>query len=112
MKVLALSSDLIFRTKIESTAKSLGCAVVRGVDAIGEEDETVVLIDLDSAWPAAHREVAMLSRKPRVRIVAFGSHVRKDLFEEARAAGITEVMSRSAFVNKLPAMLAQRTGKQ
>ena len=104
MNVLALCNDMIFRTKIESTAKSLGCTVVRGVDALGDEP-AIVLIDLDSVWPAAREIVSMLSRERRVRIVAFGSHVRADLFAEARAAGIEEVMARSAFVNKLPTIL-------
>jgi hypothetical protein len=108
VNVLALCNDMIFRTKIESTARSLGCNVVRNVDALGDdsgEDVLVVLIDLDSAWPGAQRVVSTLSRKRLVRVVAFGSHVRADLFAEARAAGISEVMARSAFVTKLPTIL-------
>lgn len=105
MNVLALCHDMIFRTKIESTARALGCTVLRGAEAL-EADGGVVLIDLDSAWPQAKDKVDSLRQLPGVRLVAFGSHMRADLFAEARAAGIEEVMARSAFVSKLPAILS------
>lgn len=104
MNVLAVTNDIIFRTKIESTAKSLGAAVLRNADAIGEEPG-VVLIDLDTAWPEAQELVRAVSAKADVRLVAFGSHVRQDLFEQARAAGIKDVFARSVFVTKLPTIL-------
>lgn len=112
MNVLALCNDLIFRTKIESTAKSLGCAIARSAADVGEDESAIVLVDLDSAWPEpAQAVLGVLSRKRRVRVVAFGSHVRADLFAEAREAGIRDVMARSAFVNKLPALLAESSAE-
>lgn len=107
MNVLTLCNDMIFRTKIVSTAKSLGCTVVKNADELGELPG-VVLIDLDSAWPDAREVVDTLKGKRLVRLVAFGSHVRADLFEEARAAGVSTVMARSAFVTKLPAILGEQ----
>jgi hypothetical protein len=108
VNVLALCADMIFRTKIESTAASLGANVVRRVEDLGEES-AVVLVDLDSTWPDVAETVERLRRRQQVRLVAFGSHVRKDLFAAARQAGIEEVMPRSVFVTKLPSLLSVET---
>ena len=43
--------------------------------------------------------------KNDVRVVAFLSHVQRDLAAQAQAAGCTEVMPRSPFTQNLPAIL-------
>jgi DNA-binding NarL/FixJ family response regulator len=39
------------------------------------------------------------------RVVAFGSHVERDVLDAARAAGCADVLPRSAFFRDLPALL-------
>ena len=95
--MLALVTDLIFATKIISTAKSLGVEIktVRSLEKLDERLATGVdrlaLIDLnadgvdvvaaiDSCHRAAHRP----------RIIAYVSHIQADLIEAARQAGADE----------------------
>lgn len=110
--MFAVVSDLIFSTKITSTAASLGVivAVVRSLEKLDarmtQGGDRLALIDLDceSIDPIeAIRKIHRSSSRPRM--VAFVSHVRADLMEAARQAGVDEVMARSAFVAKLPAIL-------
>lgn len=109
---MALVSDLIFSTKITSTAASLGVPVkvLRSVDALtqrlGESGDTLVLVDFDSddIDPIEAITTCRQSANPP-RIVAFGSHVRGDLIEACRRAGADEVLPRSAFVRRLPELL-------
>jgi CheY-like chemotaxis protein len=113
--VLAVVDDLLFASKIRSTAARLGREVVfaRSSDAAIEQGRgrtpDVILVDLDSrrldalATIAATRADASLSAVP---IVGFVSHVRVDLVEAARQAGADRVLSRSAFVAHLSEILA------
>jgi len=98
-------ADLIFSSKITSTgaAVNVPVRVVRGVDDLAP-GATLLLVDLeaDGAIEAIERCRTML---PTPRIVAFGPHVRDDLFAAAREAGADEVLARSAFVTRLPALL-------
>ena len=110
--IAALVSDLIFSTKISSTARSLGAEVciVGTVDQLAarlaSHSDDLVLIDLDAPGLNLSRAIDICRQAAhRPRTVAFGSHVRSDLFAAARAAGADEIMARSAFVSKLPVIL-------
>ncbi len=69
-----------------------------------EPGASMLLVDLEAqaAIDAIERCRTMV---PTPRIVAFGPHVREDLLAAAREAGADEVLTRSAFVRRLPALL-------
>jgi len=116
---VALVTDLIFATKITSTAASLGVAVriCRNSSSLVSETEAVcpptAIVDLNADVPDpvdAIRQLRALNRRPR--IIAYVSHVQADLARAAREAGADDVMPRSAFAANLPDLLrgnARRT---
>ena len=112
---IAYVSDLIFATKIASTAGSIGRSVltVHTAEAFFERatanQPELVIIDLNAAGDplAAVQAARKLHRPPRT--IAFASHVQTDLIEKARAAGADEVMARSTFAARL-AQLLQEVG--
>ena len=109
--VIVLIDDLIFETKIRSTAASLGvaAAVVKSVTdlsaALNAEAAALVIVDLNTGGDAieAIRTSARHATQPRV--LAFVSHVDQDLATSAREAGADEVMPRSRFNIELPRLL-------
>lgn len=109
---IAIVSDMIFATRIASTAKKLGtaCAIVNDVGglraALASGAPGTVLVDMhcDGMSP----EEAIRTAKsvcPAARVVAFFSHVHTDLMEQAAAAGADDVWPRSVFVQRLEAVL-------
>jgi CheY-like chemotaxis protein len=110
-RVVGLMNDLFFQMKIAETAKHLG--VEFKVAANGEvlanmlEPPTkLVIVDLN----AKSDPVATISRlratEKELPIVSFLSHVQVELAAQAKAAGATEVMARSAFTQNLAKILA------
>lgn len=107
--MLALITDLIFATKVTSTARSMGASIklVRSADALGEALSTgqdrLVLIDLNAEGVDVLSAIRACSAAPhRPRTICYASHMQAELIEAARQAGADEVMARSAFVAKLP----------
>ncbi len=104
-ETVVFTGDLIFSSKITSTgaAVNVPVRVARSVDDLSP-GAALLLVDLeaDGAIEAIERCRTML---PTPRIVAFGPHVRDDLFKAAREAGADEVLARSAFVTRLTALL-------
>ncbi len=111
-------ADLIFATKVRSTAESLGVATrpTRDVEALrkrldqvadGKLNEAVtgVLVDMDlgEAGIELIRLAATHAKKPP--IVAFGAHVAVELLQAARGAGADYVMPRGQFTATLPDLL-------
>ncbi len=111
MIVLAIVDDLLFQVRIQGVAASLGVKV-RIAKTFAEaqaawSDPAVVIVDLNvtSADPL---EVvrALRAQRPAVPIIGYGSHVQAEWLAQARAAGCTTVLPRSAFVQQLPRLLA------
>ena len=107
-------TDLIFSTKIASTAAAVGVQVkiVRSKEKLDERlgsgADRVAIIDLNAYGLDVLDAIRRIKSVPNPpRIVAFVSHVQADLIEAAPAAGADEVMARSAFVNRLPALLLE-----
>lgn len=116
MPVLAFVEDLVFRQKVAATAEALGTEVRfgQGITAAGSpcagEPWALVVVDLGLTRTDPIALVTTLrQRLPHTPIVGFGSHVDAAQLERARAAGCTEVMPRSAFVQRLPDLLADHT---
>lgn len=121
--ILYLAADLLWASKIKGTADALSipCRPVRtlemlearlaeaaggiaqgnaapGASAVGASPLRAILLDLDKSEEA----LAMIARVRSeerwrgVRVVCFGPHVAKELFQQARDAGADEVMPRGA----------------
>ncbi len=81
-------------------------------DRLADSPVRAVLLDLDA--PDAARELLAVLRGPgageaerAVKVIAWGPHVAVDLLAETREAGADEVMTRGAFANALPTLLAK-----
>ena len=111
MIVLALVDDVLFHAKIQAAAAPRGVEV-RFAKTLAQaqdagEAAAVVMVDLHltSAEPLAVVR-ALRQQRPAVPIIGYGSHVHTELLAQARAAGCTSVLPRSAFVQQLPALFA------
>lgn len=111
---LALVADLIFASKIRATAAAVGGAVevVRTADELlaraRDASPRLILVDLEArgADPAgAIRRLRSMPETADVPVIAFASHVNRAAIDDARTAGATRVLARSAFVRELPALL-------
>lgn len=112
-KVVLLSRDLLFQTKVAGTARALGStvAVVGGVDELIANvpgDLSLVMIDLSPPTTIDADGIAALKKAlpAKTVLLAFGSHVDIERLEMARQAGCELVMARSEFVRRLPRLVA------
>ncbi len=109
---LLLSRDLIFTSKVTSTARELGHRVMTAgnvalASAMLEQwRPRVVFVDLaagDLVSPTAL--VSYQKLLPGTPFVAFGSHVDTASLSAAAAAGCDPVLPRSRFTAELPALI-------
>ena len=110
--VLAFVDDLFFQAKILETAKQVGVDVRTFTTSaallaeIGKQAPQLVIVDLN----AKNNPVATIARlratEKELPIVAFLSHVQVDLAAQAKQAGSTQVLPRSAFTQNLASILA------
>ncbi len=112
--ILAVVDDLFFLSRIRTTAASLGAPLVvarsveEAVDQARRARPSRLLLDLNSRAVDALSLIRRFKDEPAlsgVPIVGFVSHVQKDTIAAARAAGIDDVLARSAFVSRLPDLL-------
>jgi CheY-like chemotaxis protein len=113
--VLAVVDDLLFSSKIRAVADQAGRAVtfVRSRVSVLTEIRTrsarLIILDLDRTAldpMGTIREIKAHRDLSHVVVVGFVSHVHTETIEAARQAGIDLVLARSAFVAKLPELLA------
>lgn len=135
--VLALTSDVFLIPRLEDAARSLGLALevidlpeieapgesTRGeirlteplegtaaglIRRVAEDPPALILVDLASEAPAAHRSIQTLktsSATRRVPIVAFGPHVESQSLAQAREAGADRVVTRGQLQSSLAEIL-------
>ena len=113
--ILAILDDLLFTSKIRSTAKQIGAPllVAKSRDAALAEmranPPSLVIFDLNNPRTdplgivASMKDDATLAG---IHTVGFVSHVQTELIEAARQAGVDHVMARSMFAERLPQILA------
>ena len=112
--ILAVLDDLLFSSKIKTASAQLGI-VVRfartSADALTEMRNSVpalVIFDLDSRRTDPLATLAQMKSDPAlaaIPTVAFASHVHADAIGAARAAGMDDVLPRSAFTMRLADIL-------
>jgi CheY-like chemotaxis protein len=112
--IVALVEDLMFLSRIREAAKGPGVEVraARTVEQLltAARSSGLVLVDLDSGRLPTAAALAALKADPALAalpVIGFFSHVHTERADEVRQAGVTKVLARSAFVNALPALLAQ-----
>jgi len=113
--VLAVLDDLLFTSKIRSVAKQQGIAlsVARSVDSAlgGMRDTAPALVIFDLTTPRIDTLgiVAAMKADPALAAIptlGFAGHTQTELFHAARQAGIGNVLTRGAFAERLPDILA------
>lgn len=116
--ILFCASDLIWATKIKSTAESLGlpCRPARHLEMLearlGDSPVRALIVDLESGETALAliqrlRDTRASAANRAIRIVAFGPHVGVEALQAAKQAGADEVMPRGAFSARLPNILQE-----
>lgn len=117
--IVCVVDDLIFSIKISTAAKALGADVYferrpeMVLPRIREKQPSLVILDLNSAKLRPMEVIAALKADPALREIAtlgYVSHVQADVIAAARAAGIDEVLARSAFSDRLREILQSRAG--
>jgi PleD family two-component response regulator len=114
--IIAVLDDLMFSSKIKTTARQLGVDVTfaRSADAALSEmrktPPSLVILDLNNARTNPLAIVAGMLGDPQlanIPTVGYASHVQTDVIDAARAAGVGEVLARSAFTTQLAAILTR-----
>ena len=114
--VLALVDDLMFRSKIKSTAAPLGVAVTfagssdAALTAMRAAAPALVILDLNNPRTDPLGTVTAMKNEPAlasIPTVGYASHVDVNAISAARAAGVDEVLARSAFTMKLAELLSR-----
>ena len=114
--ILAVLDDLMFTSKIKTTANQLGVTVAFARSADGALAEmrkaapSLVILDLNNprtnplAIVGSMKQDATLASIPTV---GYASHVQVDVINAARQAGVDEVLPRSAFTQRLAEILSR-----
>jgi DNA-binding NarL/FixJ family response regulator len=112
--ILAAVDDLLFSSKIRTTAKLSGVDLTfaRTPDAIiaqaRELKPSLIIFDLNCAKADPINTLTALEADPElapIRTIGFVSHVDASTIHAARQAGCDEVMARSAFAGNLAQIL-------
>ena len=115
--ILAVLDDLMFTSKIKTTAAKLGVTVsfVRSADAALAEmrkaPPSLVILDLNNPRTEPLAIVARMKEDPalaQLPTVGYVSHLQTDVIHAARQAGVGDVMARSAFTEHLAEILSGR----
>lgn len=113
--ILAILDDLLFSSKIRSTAGHTGATVAfarssqAALDQMRATPPSLVILDLNNPRTDPLGIVAAMKADPAlatIRTVGYVSHVDTTTIEAARQVGV-DVMARSAFVSALPELLRE-----
>ncbi len=113
--LLLFAKDLLFETRIRSTAETLGITLRSARDSrtilglLANSDVAGLIVDVDCGEDAVAAVESARQANASLPIVAFGPHVQAALLERAGAAGANAVLPRSRFVQELPDILRTMT---
>jgi PleD family two-component response regulator len=108
--IVCAIDDLLFSIRIRNAAKTLQADIYfersgeKLLDTIREKRPSLVIFDLNSQRLRPLEAIAALKGDPEllaIRTVGYVSHVDTGTIDAARAAGIDQVLARSAFVAQL-----------
>jgi CheY-like chemotaxis protein len=114
--ILVAVDDLLFSSKIRSTARQVGTELTFArtpADILSQAralKPSLVIFDINSEKADPINTVAALKADPELKGIpttGFVSHVNTSLILAAREAGMDEVMARSAFVTNLAQILTE-----
>ena len=110
-RVVALMDDLFFQMKVAETAKHVGVElkVATTADALLDllqPPPRLVIVDLNFRNQPLLAVEKLRAMQPELPVVAFLSHVQRDLAAQAQRAGCSEVMPRSVFTHRLADILS------
>lgn len=112
--IVCAIDDLLFSINISSAAKSLKVDVYfertadRVVETIRAKQPSLVIFDLNSLRMRPMEAIAALKADAAlngIRTLGYVSHVDSTAIAAARAAGVDEVLARSAFTARLGEIL-------
>ena len=112
--IVCAIDDLLFSVKVKTAAKALGTDIYferapgAVVDAVRERRPSLVIFDLNSIRLKPMEAIAAIKGDPElkaIRTLGYVSHVDSASIEAARAAGVDQVLARSAFVDRLGEIL-------
>lgn len=112
--ILAIVDDLMFVSKIRTAAGQGGVSVsfarssAAALDEMRKATPSLVIFDLNNPRTDPLGTVAAMKADPAlaaIPTIGYVSHVQAELIEAARQAGVGEVLARSAFSERLPAIL-------
>ena len=116
--ILCILDDLLFSVKIKTAAKALGVDVSFErtpelvLPRIREKQPSLVIFDLNSAKMRPMEAIAAMKADAAlapIQTLGFVSHVDSTAIAAARAAGIDQVLARSAFTAQLGDILSAGT---
>jgi CheY-like chemotaxis protein len=110
-RVVGLMDDLFFQMKVAETAKQIGVEfkVAANGDVLAtmlEPPTKLIIVDLNNKSNPVATITRLRATQKELPIVSFLSHVQVDLAAQAKVAGSTEVLPRSAFTQNLAKILA------
>lgn len=126
--ILYFAADLIWATKIKGTADALGIPArpvrnpemldARLAESAPDNPVRALVLDLDSPDTAlallAHTrafEQSSAGTHPKIRVVTFGPHVAKELFQRALDAGADQALTRGGFDHNMGDILLALEGR-
>jgi CheY-like chemotaxis protein len=118
--IIVVVEDLLFLSKIQQTARTLGIPIEVADPTRAEErartlSVSAVLLDLNHRSGGALELVKSLKAHPETQgilITGFLSHVQEPLAAAARAAGCDRVLARSTMAQRLPDLLPTLEGSR
>ena len=119
--VLALVDDLMFRSKIKSAATQAGADVKffgtrdGALNAMRDAPPALVILDLNNPRADPIGIVTTMKSEPSLASVptlGYVSHVDTATIDAARAAGVDEVLARSAFTMRLAEIIGGSTTRR
>jgi PleD family two-component response regulator len=112
--ILCVIDDLMFSVRISTAAKQLKADVYfertadRVIATIREKQPSLIIFDLNSIRMQPLEVLKTLKRDPElqgIRTLGYVSHTDTATIAAARAAGVDDVMARSAFTSQLGEIL-------
>src|SRR5262245_14699634 len=112
--IVCVVDDLIFSIKISTAAKQLGVPMyferskASVLQTIRDKQPSLVIFDLNSGRLAPIEAIVAMKNDAALRYIrtlGYVAHVDSETIDRARAAGISQVIARSAFSQRLSEIL-------